>query len=307
MGNEPTRRPIITRISWRLVDSFAAMLDQSDREAVLGDFAEAGETAGRALGEIIGLVVRRQASMWMDWRPWLTFVVLMIPLAMVLSVLSHLAAGQSAVYTWMYANNWDWALLRSTGFWHVLRESALLVSISWLTLVCWAWTAGFVLGFFSKGILRMNTIVFVFMLAFGEIVAAPRYIAYWHRAVQFPSLPNTYDPVNALTFYRVVFPLLIQGVLVVLPAILGMHQGIETRGLPRLLRTIFLATAVLTVATMMLQTPGIGFLLNDSSRQWIWRNHTSVLWLIRFVPYWPALYLLTIAISHRWQRRVAVS
>ena len=41
-------------INWRLVEVLAAALDESEREAVLGDFAESGES-GWARLEIFGL------------------------------------------------------------------------------------------------------------------------------------------------------------------------------------------------------------------------------------------------------------
>ncbi len=266
MGDELSRKPAMKQISWQLVHMFSAILDQSEREAVLGDFAESAETGSKALRDTLGLVIRRQAAIWADWRPWLTLAVLIIPLGMVLSVLSCSTAAWSAVYTWMYGNNWDWTLARNSGFWYVLRESAMLMLVGWLTLVCCSWTAGFVLGHFSRGIVRINGVLFLLMLAFGEIEGAPRYLAYYwqylHRAFHLPSLPDPNAPVVALTFYRVIFPLIVQAVLVAAPAMSGMRHGIQTTGLRRPYRTILLTAAVLTIAMMMLQMPGFVLLLN---------------------------------------------
>ena len=191
------------QISWQLIDILAATLDPSEREAVLGDFAESGESGGRALREVLGLVARRQAATWAAWRPWLTLTVLIIPLSIFLSVLSRSTSDESAVYAWMYANNWDWGLIRNRGFWYVLSDCAVLVFAEWLTLICWSWSTGFVLGYFSKGIARLNVVLLLFALGLGEALVAPAYatysLNYLHRFLHLPSLPNPNAPVFALT------------------------------------------------------------------------------------------------------------
>ncbi|MBZ5634636.1 MAG: hypothetical protein LAO55_16045 [Acidobacteriia bacterium] len=58
------------------------MLEPDEREASRGDLAESGEHGGQALLGLVGLVVRRQAALWKDWRPWLALVGLVIPLGM---------------------------------------------------------------------------------------------------------------------------------------------------------------------------------------------------------------------------------
>jgi hypothetical protein len=62
------------------------MLEHDEREAVCGDFAESGETGWRALRNLLGLIVRRQAALWKGWQPWLTIVGLVGPLGMLLSL-----------------------------------------------------------------------------------------------------------------------------------------------------------------------------------------------------------------------------
>jgi hypothetical protein len=47
------------------------MLDSDERLAVRGDLEESGETGLQAVWDVLGLVVRRQAALWKDWRPWL--------------------------------------------------------------------------------------------------------------------------------------------------------------------------------------------------------------------------------------------
>ena len=111
MGSDPSRGPAVTRLCWSLVDIVSRMLERDERDAVRGDLAEAGECAGKALLQVLGLAVRRQAALWKDWRPWLVFVGLVAPLGMLVSLVSSRVAGMSAIYSWMYFSNWDWALL----------------------------------------------------------------------------------------------------------------------------------------------------------------------------------------------------
>jgi hypothetical protein len=70
----------MSRIYSRLVEIAAGVLEPGERETVLGDFAECGDTGAQALRGLFGLIARRQAALWMDWRPWLVLVSLVVPL-----------------------------------------------------------------------------------------------------------------------------------------------------------------------------------------------------------------------------------
>ena len=73
----------MSRICWWLVDVVSRALTADERDVVLGDFAESGETGGQALRAVLGLVVRRQAAMYRDWWPWLASIGLAVPLGIV--------------------------------------------------------------------------------------------------------------------------------------------------------------------------------------------------------------------------------
>jgi hypothetical protein len=88
----------MTRICWRLAEFASQALQPDERDAVLGDFAESGASGGQALMGVLGLVARREAALWKDWRPWLVLVGLVVPLAWLLSIASRLVADTSAVY-----------------------------------------------------------------------------------------------------------------------------------------------------------------------------------------------------------------
>lgn len=47
-----------------LIDRVSRCLEPNERDAVLGDFTESGEGGGRALRDLVGLIVRRRAFRW---------------------------------------------------------------------------------------------------------------------------------------------------------------------------------------------------------------------------------------------------
>jgi hypothetical protein len=307
MGGEPNRGPMMMQVWWRLADILSRMLDPGEREAVRGDLVESGETGSQALSDVLGLVVRRQAVLWTHRRPWLTLVGLVVPLGMLLSIVSRRTAGESAVYVWMYANNWKWSDVANAGFWHVFTESVALVFMKYLTLVCWSWTSGYVLGSVSRGIVRVNGVLLCLILCFGALLGAPLYLAYFsqylHRAFGLPSIPYPNDPVSALTFYRVMFPLIVQTVLVVGPSLWGMRQGEGIARLQPLLRTILYIASIATLAAMVIQNPDLWVFLRVFRRPGIWDGWQ--IRLLQLVVYWPVACLVASAIGRHRHRRMA--
>lgn len=310
MGDSPDRRAMITRLCWWLAEVLCRTLQPDEREAVLGDLAERGELGMQALRDVLGLVIRRQAAMWTDWRPWLTLVAVIVPLAMLLSLASRQVADESAVYTWLYVNNWKRTILGNAGFWFVAAESAGFLLTAYFKLVCWAWTAGLVLGFISRRMqLRMNGVLLCLTLLFAEFVAAPRYLAYWRNAFSlYPRrsvhVPPFHAPTFAQTFYhQALFPVLVQAVLVAVPAMWAMLEGAKAEKLDPTLRTALWTLAVLTVAAILTQTPGLGFFLwaFSSSKSW----HSWQILLPRVVVYWPVAYIVSCAVARRRQERLA--
>jgi hypothetical protein len=301
MEGEASRGSIMMRICWRSVDILSRMLSFDEREAVRGDLAESGATGSQALLDVLSLVMRRQAALWAHWRPWLTLVGLVVPLGMLVSVVSRRAAGLSAIYIWMYANNWDWNLLGYRGFWYQFAQSFEEIFLVYLTLVCWSWTSGFVLGSASRGIIRLNSFLLCVMLSFGGLLGAPLYLAfldqYLHRTLGLPSLPDYNAPVFELTFYRLIFPLIVQAVLVVVPALWGLRQGAGVARVRPLFRAILCVVAVATLAAMLIQIPELGFFLKTYRRPWIRQWEAR----LQFVVYWPVGYLVATSIGRRWR------
>jgi hypothetical protein len=74
----------------RIAEMLANLLPTDERDAVLGDMAEAGESGMRATAGVFGWFVRPQAALWLDWRPWLTLVGFVIPAALALNLIARL-------------------------------------------------------------------------------------------------------------------------------------------------------------------------------------------------------------------------
>jgi hypothetical protein len=274
------------------------MLEPGERDVVLGDFAESGESGGRALRGILGLVVRRQAALWKDWRPWLVLVGLIVPLGMLLSIVSRLTAQQNATYIWLYANNWDCALLRYAEFWYEFAASVAFVFVRCLTLFCWSWTAGFVLGFVSRRIVEVYGVAFCLILI-GGLFGAPLYLAYFFEYNMPRQLsPATPDPIAGLVFYRVMLPLIVQTVLVAVPSLVGMRQGANAGKFTRLVRIVLWTAAIGTLLLLLVQEPGFLFFLKAFWLQRLWQSW-QIRWL-QFLVYWPVVYFAASGIWHRW-------
>jgi len=305
MGDEPNRGSIGRRAGERLIDVVSGMLEPEEREVVRGDLAESGEKAIPALRDVFGLVVRRQAPLWREWRPWAILMGLIVPLGMLLSILSRDKAGGSAAYIWLYANNWDWSLLKSAGFWLVLRQSATEVFISYLTLASWSWTAGFVLGSASRRrLVGTNGVLFCVMLLFGGFAGAPMYLSLYRQHLfrvfgDRPFGPPSHVDISALTFYRVIYPLILQMALVAAPALWGMRHGAQSTRLTLRGRRWMWSIAIASLVPMVMQVPGSGIFLIPL-RSWappFWH-----VWVLQLVAYWPIAYLIANPISRGWRR-----
>jgi hypothetical protein len=259
----------MTGVCGWLVDVVARTLQPEEREAVLGDFAESRESDCQALGDLLGLVGRRQAALWMDWRPWLALFTVVLPLSILLSVISRGWAAGSAIYAWLYVNNWTWGYLESPGARRDLLHYSASFSLDYFTLFCWSWTSGYVLGSLSRRTIAVNGALFCVVL-FGELLA----------------VPQRHNPANAavfsLTFYSMVFPLMLRTMLVLVPVLWGMQRGARRSPLP-LLPTLLWAV---TIATLTAWT----------TRRW-------QLWLLPLALVWPITYMVVTASWQRWRGR----
>ena len=271
MGNQSGGRPLKTPVASWLVYRLTEMLDADEREIVRGDVAEGGVINALAVRDVFGLVARRQLDQCGHWRSWAILAGVILPLAMLLSIVSGRTAGMSSVYLWMYANNWHWSDTSNLGFWQLLGESAWMVAVSQLTLVCWAWAGGFVLGAISRKMVPANCLLLSLMLLLGTVLGAPLYETFYSQYLQrsfgMPAFPDPNAPVFALTFYRQVFPVIVQAISVVLPALLGIRRGAGMTNFRPVLRTVLWVAITTSLFGMLVQNPELWVLLRLPMRR----------------------------------------
>src|SRR5262249_11457084 len=135
------------------VDWLLEALEPFERDAIRGDLVERGEGALLALWDAFDIVLRRQADLFRDWRA-LAVVLPVAFIALLLSIAARRTSDGTAVYMWMYANNWRSADLLNRGFWYLLAGSAEIVLIDYLSLASGAWAGGFLLGSVARGLTR---------------------------------------------------------------------------------------------------------------------------------------------------------
>lgn len=121
---------------WAAVLFAARLLDAEEHEAVLGDLEEAGETSWRGLIDVLGLVARRQAGHWKNWRPWLAAFGLALPCSFALM-------GFSVSVSRSYLD-----LLQPTGI--TVGHGSIFLLCNLVLLGAWSWTGGFVIGSLSR-------------------------------------------------------------------------------------------------------------------------------------------------------------
>lgn len=298
----------MSQLWWWIVEPVSRLLKHDEREAVLGDLEESHQAGPRALLDVLDLVIRRQAGLWMTWRPWLVLFVFILPLAMLLSIVSRQTSDGSAVYLWMYANNWDAALTQNPGFWRLFAETAGSVLLSYLTLACCSWTGGFVLGSLSRAMSALNSFLLCVILFFGEVLGAPRYFAFFHDRV-FVDLPDGNAAVFEVSFYRVALPVIVQIALVALPALCGLRAARGIGKLRRFATAGLWAAAVATLAVLFMPELGLWFFLATRTFH---LNAPAAIWTgiralenLHPIEFWPIVFLIVHAIKPDGPKRIA--
>jgi hypothetical protein len=310
MGQHSANNSIMSRACAALVIWLSSALEEAEREAVLGDLAEIAEPGSKAICGVLALVLRRRAVVLRDWRLWLVFATVLIPLSFSLCMLSQDVAHESAVYTWMYANNWDWGLVKNFGFWYVFGDVVSRVFANSLTLACWSWSTGFVLGSLRSKIMRVSQVLLLLLLVISQSISAPQrftlLLMKLYGPPDLPALPDPNGPVTAMTFYHLLFPWLVLAIVVVLPAMLGVRHGKQVFILTPAFRIALLIAAVMVILTMMPQVRGFGLLLGASGRQWLW-HHKDAMQMLSLITYWPTFYLAVVGFKRYRRQKFAVS
>jgi hypothetical protein len=123
----------MSRTESRLVGFVSHLLEPTEREVVLGDLEEGGDSARQSLVAILGLVIRREAALWRNWRPWLAAFGLALPFSFLLMGFSLSVSRAYQQYVGVH-----------------VRPGFALLLCNVLLLAGWAWTGGFVVGAISR-------------------------------------------------------------------------------------------------------------------------------------------------------------
>jgi len=240
---------------------------------------------------------------------WVLFATVLVPLSFSLCQFSQDVAHESAVYTWMYANNWDWELVKYPGFWYVFGDAARRLGLSLVTIASWSWSVGFVLGAVRGKILQTSRTWLFLLLALCQLGNVPQRFTLFlmgrYGPPDLPPLPDPNAPVTAITFYNLIFPWIVLAVIVVLPMILGITDG--ERGSNMTLKSrLALVMAVFATLTMLPQVRGFGLLLGVSVRPWVWQ-HQLLARSLSLITYWPLLYIIGVRVTRYGRAKPLVS
>jgi hypothetical protein len=227
----------MTRTGWLLTELASQLLDRSEREAVRGDLAECGAGGWHALRQVLGLVARRQAACWADWRPWMAVFAIVVPIGLMLSHAARWWADSYAIDILIYTQLWDVSYLKYPGW---PRELALVVwsgTLSAAALAGWSWTAGYVLASLSRRTVWTAVALFALILFLGTLGTA--------------TIARANASAFAGHFFGVVFPRLVRFLLVMLPALWGVHCFRRAS----MSRVMLATTAVALIALTLLAAP----------------------------------------------------
>jgi hypothetical protein len=207
----------MNRVCWRFMEFVSGLLDPDERDAVRGDLQESGETGRQALASVMGLVIRRQAALWMNWRTWIALATVVLPTGWLLGLISRHAADGGAIYIWLYAHNWDWSLLSNLGFQHYFPRIGGRMLLSCLALGGVSWIAGLFLAWLTRRMIPVTCALLVVTPIFAQCWQPSEVAAHYNPAV------------FALTTYRVVIPILLQAAFAMLPLLWSIHRGLRPR------------------------------------------------------------------------------
>jgi len=277
-------KPPHHRVTEWIAGKAALLLDPAEREVVCGDLAESGASDARVLVEILGLVARRQAACWSEWRPWGTLFLVVLPLGLILSLMSRLWADGTSVTAWMYAGHWDESFLHDPGLRaDIVRVTAVTIRLYFL-LVFFAWTTGFAIGSWSRRTAWVNVAVFSILVFAGT-------------ADSTTVLRND-SRVFSSVVAAVVMPFAVKALLVIVPAFFGMRWSLRDQ--PLSVKAAFLWTVALALLTFN-DARAIEMSAGYSGWKPFGPLNDGRLQLLPVVMIWPATLVLLQTARTRWR------
>lgn len=258
-----------------LLDILACCLEPAERDMVLGDIAESGEGIGAAMRDLLGLIVRRQASLWTFWRPWLALFGVSclagVPLSRIAFGL-NVELGQQLMAYHKYGVHFETGLTAH-------QDLAFLLCLVG-ALVVWSWTCEFVLGALSGRAVWLTWSVFYLVVLNSA----------WARFVLAGNIILR-DPRPLRLVLVTTLPLSIAALLFSFPALFGAFVGGRRRVL--LMRHAYLLASVVTIFTIL--TTWTSGWYESAHEVWSGGVWPGVPWPMRLLPFllvsWPTAYL----------------
>ncbi len=263
------------------------------QDAVVGDVAELKMGDRRAVRELLGFVLRRQAMLWRSWKPWLGLVGIVGPVGV---ILSHISVGVVGGLSRQVLIYWQYGVPYSSGLTGA-QEFVSLVCGS-LAVICFSWVGGFVLGTLSGDTLYVNQTLFclVWFCLCGPLmtlIILGRLLLNALHLVTLRGLVVHNFGVFDFIFFAA-FPLILESLLFLIPALAGMRRGRCGRKLG-MLRTLLLAVSVSALTALVTWMGGWRQVALERWSEGTW-NAGGPSWQERLVPLlvvsWPVLYLL---------------
>lgn len=271
----------LRRIASSFMIAFARLLDSAERDAVLGDFAESGETPLHALAGVLGLLVRRQFALWADWRPWLALLGISTAAGM---MFSETAFRVNVSLTQQLRTYWPYGVHSENGL--TPEQNIICLACASLALLTWSWINGFVLGSLSSRTVWLTGAVFYLVVLNSFPV---RLVTTGAVRLRNPI------PIWSFLIPHLLLPYSIPIVLSLGVALWGVDQGLRRRTLP-VRSTLLIAAAAFIVTVLVVWT---GTWVDVAREAWsggLWREQP---WTTRLLPLlamnWPAGYLLLTA------------
>lgn len=140
----------------RFVGALSRLLDPAEREYVCGDLEELQlRTPAAALG-ILGLLVRRQLAVWLNWGPW----VALLGVAGLTGFFLSGWVGQIAGTTFVQVRTFlSYGVAYEPGGVSALQQITYAATGA-IALLLWCWASGFILAVLSGRALWMTCALF---------------------------------------------------------------------------------------------------------------------------------------------------
>jgi hypothetical protein len=269
----------------RLIDALAEMLDPDEREAVLGDISESQQKNGKAIRELLGLIARREAALWRTPRPWLMLVAMVAPIAVALNLAAIRLAEGTAIYSYIYIDNWTWGQLASPGARADLVHLCVAYLFDYVSLAGFAWAAGLSIGRLSGRAVRgMSAWLYLSVVV---VALVPR--SHWVGNASVFEAP----------FYQFVLPVIVGALCLVVPSLSGLHQGRRLSGQRPAAGMVMLVTAQVALVARAAASQYSALRIGT-----IPPGAVPFLVLLGVVPFvalaWPVVYAAVIVARQRW-------